>query len=421
MFRGLWRKVIPVFARTFCLVVLLWASIPLRAQRALPALHDGAVLSGPGEFRHDGELLVQGHVTLRNMTLQLHGPIRVAAGATLELRDVHLLVSDPEGAPNGTSGLRCEGPAHVIVRHSTMAPVGTAHPMWGLKGNVDVDGFATTNSEFHLDHVRARLNGLKIFELEISNGTQVVARGLDLVFLSTHTSEDDQLKFDNVPVDRAFTRTLDLGSGAHAELTDARIQFFLLYVHGHASADLAHMGRVQLALSPDCEGTLRLPKGRLGSQAAPAIFPAPQSSNCAFRIRLNDVNVDTWDVYAGGHAKLTLEDSQIDELIASQHAEITVRSSNVYADWLGVNDDASMRIEDSTVGALSLAAERPDLATSQIRVTGRGHASFKRVRFDCGIVAEDDAVVSIEQTVQPPQYTRTSGQAVIRREQGPGR
>jgi hypothetical protein len=395
------------------LALLLSIASPLLAQRALPLLYDGTVLSGPGEFWHEGELLVQGSVTLRNLTVHLNGPIRVAEGATLQIENVHLLVSDPAGAPNGMSGLRCEGPARVIIRQSTMAPVGSAHPMWLLKGDLEVNGFATTNSEFHLDHVHGQLNRLKIFELEISSESRVTAHGLDLVFLSTHSSEDDHLRFENVPVDTSFTRTMDLGSGAHAQLTDARIQFFLLYMHGRSSAELAHMDRVQLALSPDCEGTLHLPKGRLGSASEPAVFPEPHASNCPFRIALNDVNVDTWDVYAGGHAKLTLNDSQIDELIASGHANLTVRNSDVYADWLGVNDDASMTIENSTVGALRLAAERPDLATSQVRVTGRGRASFKKVRFDCGVVAEDDAVVSITQPVKPPKYVRTLGHAVI--------
>jgi hypothetical protein len=181
------------------------------------------------------------------------------------------------------------------------------------------------------------------------------------------------------------------------------------------------MDRVQLALSPDCEGTLRLPKGRLGSASKPAIFPEPNASNCPFRITLNDVNVDTWDVYAGGRAKLTLNDSQIDELVASDHANLTVLKSNVYADWLGVNDDATMMIEASTVGALRLAASRPDLATSQVRVTGRGRATFNEVRFDCGVVAKDDSVVSITRPIQPPKYANTSGRAVIRREGDPSR
>ena len=385
------------------------------AQTALPSVHDGSVLSGPGEFLHEGELFVQGRVTLRNLTLHLEGPIRVAEGATLEFDNVHLLVSDPKGAPNGASGLRCEGPAQIIIRQSTMTPLGSAHPMWLLKGELDLDGFATTNSEFHLDHVRAQLNKLKIFELEISRHSQVSAHGLELVFLSTHSGEEDHLRFENIPVDRAFTRTLDLGSEAHAELADARIQFFLLYVHGRSTADLAHMDRVQLALSPDCEGALRLPSGRLGSASEPAIFPEPHATNCPFRITLNDVNVDTWDVYAGGHAKLNLNDSQIDELIASDHANLTVIQSNVYADWLGVNGDASMMIENSTVGALRLAAKRPDLATSQVRVTGRGRASFQGVRFDCGVFAEGDSIVSIKQSVLAPKYVRTSGHAVVQR------
>ena len=149
------------------LAVSFLMSSPLFPQTALPSVHDGLVLSGPGEFLHEGELFVQGRVTLRNLTLHLAGPIRVAEDATLEFDNVHLLVSDPEGAPNGTSGLRCEGPAHIIIRQSTMTPLGSAHPMWLLKGELDLDGFATTNSEFHLDHVRARLNRLKIFELEM--------------------------------------------------------------------------------------------------------------------------------------------------------------------------------------------------------------------------------------------------------------
>ena len=405
-----------MYGRIACrLAMLLSMGSPLFAQTALPSLHDGAVLSGPGEFQHQGELFVQGRVTLRNMTLHLHGPIRVATGAALAIENVHLLVSDPVGAPNGASGLRCEGPAHVIIRESTMAPVGSAHPMWLLKGEVDVNGFATTNSEFHLDHVQGQLNELKIFELEISRGSKVSAHGLNLVFLSTHSGEDDHLRFENIPVDRAFTRTLDLGSGANAQLIEARIQFFLLYVHGRSTADLAHMDRVQLALFPDCEGMLHLPRGRLGSASESAVFPEPHASNCPFRITLKNVNVDTWDVYAGGNSKLTLNNSQIDELIAHDHANLTVLKSDVYADWLGVNDDAVMTIENSTVGALRLAATRPDLATSQVRVTGRGRATFRGVRFDCGVLAEDDAVVSITQSVQPPTYVKTSGHAVIQK------
>ena len=99
-----------------------------------------------------------------------------------------------------------------------MSPVGSAHPMWLLKGDVDLE-VAASNSEFHLDHAHARLeSNLKIFELEISRESQVTAEGLDLVFLSTHTSDDDHLNFEKIPVDHAFTRTLDLGSGARAQL-----------------------------------------------------------------------------------------------------------------------------------------------------------------------------------------------------------
>lgn len=411
---GVSRKSDPIPPLRFLLFACLCLPAVVSAQRPLPALHDGSILSGPGEFRHEGELYIQGKVRLTEMTLALHGPIRLSAGATLEFDKVRLVISDPEGAPNGTSGLRCEGPAHVIVRHSTMAPAGSAHPMWALQGEVEVDGFSTTNAEFHLNHAQAKLDNLKIFELEISHQSQVTARGLDLVFLSTHTSDDDHLQFENIPVNRAFTRTFDLGSGAHAKLHDARIQMFLLYVHGHADVTLAHIDRVQLAISPECDGTIRLPRGRMGTAAEPAMFPDATKSNCAFRIRLSDVNVDTWDVYAAGHANLKLEDSQIDELVASDHASIDVRNSDVYADWLVVAGDASISVENSTVGALRLASRRPDLATSQIRVSGRGRASFTGVRFDCGIIAEGDTSVSIGRAVTPPKYLRHTGNAVIR-------
>lgn len=400
--------------RTFLLLALLVLPAAGRAERPLPLVHDGVVLEGPGEFRHDGELFIHGRVVLRKMTLHLHGPIRVTAGSTLELDGVHLVVSDPDGAPNGTSGLTCEGPAHLIVRRSTMVPAGNAHPMWFLQGDLEVEDFATSNSEFHLSRVEAKLDRLKIFELEISHQSRVTARGLDLVFLSTFSSDDDHLRFEGIPVDRAFSRNLDLGSGARAQLTDSRLQIFLLYVEGHTEASLADMDRVQLAIFPECSGKLSLPRGRLGSAANPSVFPDTKASDCPFRISLENVNVDTWDVYAGGHASLTLYDSQIDELGASGHATIAVNHSNVYADWLGVADDASVTVEDSTVGALSLASQRPDLATSQIRVSGRGRASFSRVRFDCGIVAADDATVSIIHAVTPPKYARHTGNSVIR-------
>jgi hypothetical protein len=295
-----------------------------------------------------------------------------------------------------------------------MVPAGSAHPMWLLQGDLEVDDFATSNSEFHLNRVEARLDRLKIFELEISHQSRVTARGLDLVFLSTHTSDEDHLRFHGIPIDRAFTRNLDLGSGARAQLTDSRLQIFLLYVEGHTEASLADMDRVQLAISPQCSGKLSLPRGRLGSAVHPAAFPDTKASDCSFRIRLENVYVDTWDVYASGHASLTLYDSQIDELVASDHATIVVNHSNLYADWLAIAGDASVTVEDSTVGALTLAKERPDLATSQIRVSGRGRASFSRVRFDCGIVAEGNATVSIDHAVTPPRYARHTGNSVIR-------
>ena len=396
------------------MLVCLTVSALAATQKPLPLLHDGTVVSGPGDFRHDGELLVQGKVTLSNLTLHLHGPIRVAAGATFEIRNVHLVIYDPENASNGTSGLKCDGPAHILIRNSTMVPAGSAHPMWLLKGKLEVDGFTTKNSEFHLDHVQANLNNLKIFELEISHESRVAARGLDLVFLSTHTGDNDHLHFEDIPVDRPFTRKLQLGSGAHAQFTDARIKLFLLYMHGSSSADLSHMDRVQLALSPDCDGTLRLPKGRLGTAENPAVFPQPNASNCPFHLALNDVNVDTWDVYAGESANLVIKDSQIDELVATGNARIVVRNSNLYADWLSIGNTASVRVESSTVGALRLASQRPDLATSQIRVSDHGRAAFSKVRFDCGIVADGYASVTISHRVQPPAYIHRSGRATVR-------
>lgn len=397
------------------IIAFAFAVIPALAvaEQPLPPLHDGIVVAGPGQFRHDGELFIQGKVILTGLTLNLHGPIRVAAGATLEMEDVDLIVSDPPGAPNGTSGLRCEGPAHIIVHHSTMKPADSAHPMWLLQGIVEIDHFITYNSEFHLNHAKAQIASLKIFELEISHESDVTARNLDLVFLSTHSSDDEHLQFSGIPVDRAFSQTLVLGSKAKAELKDTRLQFFLLYIHGSSNAVLAHMDRVQLAIFPQCEGTLRLPHGRLGSEAKPAIFPEAGASNCPFHIELKDVNVDTWDVYAGGQAKLTLDDSQLDELQASDHAAITVRKSNVYADWLAVSGDAYMKIEKSTVGALRLTAQRPDLATSEVHVGGRGHVSFSEVRFDCGIVSSDDALVGISHAKVAPKYIRHSGNSKI--------
>jgi hypothetical protein len=144
------------------------------------------------------------------------------------------------------------------------------------------------------------------------------------------------------------------------------------------------------------------------------VIPEPKSSNCPFHISLEDVNVDTWDIYASGHAKLTVENSLIDELILSDRANVAVRNSDVYADWLGVSGDASVTVSGGTVGALRLAKERPDLATSEIHMAGRGRAAFSGVRFDCGIVAADDAQVDVDHAVAPPKYARHTGNSSIR-------
>jgi hypothetical protein len=348
------------------------------------------------------------------LTLDIRGPIRVAKDATFELDGVKILVSDPLGAQNGTSGLRCEGPARVLVRNSTMEPVGSAHPMWGLQGEVEVDNFQTKNSEFHFNQVRAKLDRLKIFELEISRGSDVVAKHLELVFFSTHTGDDDRLQIDGIPADKPFSRTLNLGSGAKAELHDATVELFLVYVHGKSAVELSHIGRAQLAFFPQCRGSFRLPIGVQGTKDKPAAFPEAGASNCPFRIAMNDVNVDTWDVYTGGDADLTFTDSVIDELILNGHAKVNVWNSELYADWLGVSDDAQLNVESSTVGALRLAVKRPDLATSQARIGGRARAVFSKVRFDCGVVASGQAQVEINGATIPPQYVRRADNATVR-------
>ena len=384
------------------------------AERPLPTLHDGSVVSGPGQYRQNGKLELQGQVTLRNLTLDLRGPIILASGSTLRLENVHLLVSDPPGTPNGTSNLRCQGPVHLIIRDSTMTPSGGAHPIWVLQGDVDVDNFQTQNSEFHLEHAMGTLQRLKIFELEISNGSKVTAQHLDLVFLSTHSGDSDHLQFADIPAGRPFSRTLELGSGAQAEINDTRLQLFLVYVHGSSRASLSRIGRAQVAIFPQCKGSLRLPRGKVGSAAAPVVFPQPGATDCPFQITLNDVNVDTWDVYASDHADLTFSDSVIDEMTANQQAKLTVHNSELYADWLAAADNAQLRIEHSTVGALRLAKQRPDLATSQVRLGGESQAVFSHVRFDCGIVAGGRARVEIVDAVAPPRYVHSSGNAVVR-------
>ena len=385
--------------------------------RPLPSLHDGVEVSGPGIFEQDEKLNIAGHVVLRNLTLNLGAPIRIASGATLELSGVHLIVSDPPGTANGTSNLSCEGPIHLIIHDSTMRSLGSAHPIWGLKGNVEVDGFDTTNSEFHLDHVRAQLKRLNIFELEISKASQVTANQLNLVFLSTHTGDADHLQFSGIPTERVFSKDMVLGSEARATLADARVQIFLLYVHGSSQVGLSHMARVQLAIFPDCRGQLQLPHGKVGTGATPVVFPEPGSSNCPFKFSLKDANVDTWDVYAGGHSELTFDHSLIDELVANDHAKLIVRNSDLYADWLVVAGDAELRVENSTVGALRLASQRPDLATSEARLSGKGTARFSNVRFDCGIVTSDTARVDIDHAVRSPKYIHRSGEAVVNNSQ----
>jgi len=395
-------------------------ALSAHAEKPLPPLHDGVVIAGPGEFRTDAELRIQGHVTLRDLTLNLHAPVRVAEGATLELEGVDLRVSDPAGAPNGTSGLRCEGPSHVIVRNSQMAPVESAHPMWLLRGQVQVENFQTHNSEFHLDHVQARLNNFRIFELEISHTSEVVANHLELVFLSTHSGDDDHLQFADIPADKVFSAMLKMGSGSTAELHDVRAQLFLIYVHGGSELSLTRMGRVQMAIFPKCQGELTLPHGLVGTAAKPALFPEPGASNCPFRIAMTEVNLDTWDVYAGGQADLTITHSLIDELTANQQAKLTVRDSDLYADWLATADDAQITIENSTVGALRLASQRPDLATSQVRLGGNSHIVFSHVRFDCGIFASGHSRVKVDHALVAPKYVHTSESAEVQNDAMPG-
>jgi hypothetical protein len=129
---------------------------------------------------------------------------------------------------------------------------------------------------------------------------------------------------------------------------------------------------------------------------------------------LIEVNADTWDVYAGGNADLTFTNSIIDELTAGDHARISVRDSDVYADWLSLGGDAQLQVDHSTVGAQRLAAQRPDLATSQVRMNGHSRATFDHVRFDCGLVATEDSITVIRDPVASPQYIRRSGHATVK-------
>lgn len=395
------------------LCLCLTFALPAVGQKTLPALKDGTIINEKAEFRQDGPLVVAGRVKLEGISLDLRGPITLAAGADLELEDVNIKVSDPPASANGASGLRCEGPAKIKIHQSKMTVVGSAHPIWWLQGEVAVDDFQTTNSEFHLDHVQAKLDNFKIFELEISHSSHVVGRHLQLVFLSTHTGNDDKLEFSDIPADQSFSRKLNMGSLASADLADTTAKFFLLYVHGSSDVTLNRIGRAQLAIAPACQGTLTLPHGLVGSAKTSVVVPEAGVSNCPFRLRLNEVNADTWDVYAGGEADLTFTNSVIDELTANGHARLTVGDSEIYADWLSLDGDAELQVQHSTVGAQRLAAQRPDLATSQVRVNGHSHATFDHVTFDCGLVARGDSTTVIRDSVTSPQYIRRSDRAIV--------
>ncbi|MGH9517608.1 MAG: hypothetical protein ACRD3P_18225 [Terriglobales bacterium] len=398
-----------------CILVFLVFvfAFPAFGQNILPDLKDGTVIDEKAEFRHDGPLTISGRVKLKGISLDLRGPITVARGADLELDEVKIKVSDPPGSPNGSSGLHCEGPAKIQIRRSSMAPEGSAHPIWQLKGDLTVDDFQTNNSEFHLDHVQAMLQNFTIFELEISRSSHVIGRHLQLVFLSTHTSDDDKLEFSDIPADQSFSRKLGMGSLASADLTDTTAHLFLVYVHGSSDVRMSNIGRAQLAIMPACQGTLKLPHGLIGTAKTPLIVPEPGASNCPFRLQLSEVNADTWDVYAGGDADLTFTNSVIDELTGNGHAKLVVRNSDIYADWLSLGGDAYLQVDHSTVGALRLVAERPDLATSEVRLAGHSHAIFDHSKFDCGVVAADDSTIVIRNPVTAPKYVRRSGRANV--------
>lgn len=399
---------------SFCLLLAL--ASPALAQKPLPTLRDGTVVSEKGLYRQDGPLRIEGRVKLQGIELDLRGPVTIAAGADLELDHVKIQVSDPADASNGASGLRCEGPASLTIRKSSMAPQGSAHPIWWLQGRVTVDDFQTINSEFHLDHVRADLTNFAIFELEISHASEVVANHLRLVFLSTHTSDDEQLTFSDIPSKQVFSKKLRMGSDAKADLSDVSAELFLLYVHGKSDVMLNRIGRAQLAIAPACHGTLTLPHGRVGSAASPVVIPDAAASDCPFRFRLNDVVADTWDVYAKDGADLTFTNSVIDELVADGRSKITVLDSEVYADWLSFAGDAELQVRKSTVGARRLVAERPDLATTQVRLGGKSRAIFDHVKFDCGVVATGNSTLEIRDPVISPEYIRQFDRATVKTE-----
>lgn len=158
---------------------------------------------------------------------------------------------------------------------------------------------------------------------------------------------------------------------------------------------------------------MTLPRGIVGSTASPVIIPDPKASDCLFRFRLAEVNADTWDVYAGSDADLMFTDSVIDELNANGQAKVSVRNSEVYADWISLGGAAKLKVENSTVGAQRLAAERPDLATSQIRLSGQAEAIFDHVKFDCGIVAAGNSHLVITDSSMAPKYIRRAEKATV--------
>jgi hypothetical protein len=103
----------------------------------------------------------------------------------------------------------------------------------------------------------------------------------------------------------------------------------------------------------------------------------------------------------------------IDELTANGHAKLTVRDSDVYADWLSLGGEAQLQVDHSTIGAQRLAAQRPDLATSQVRMNGHSQATFDHVNFDCGLVAMGNSVTAIRDSVTVPKYIRRSDSATV--------
>jgi len=397
----------------FLTLILFCSTLPMAAQTPLPPLHDGIVIDQKAEFRQDAPLRIAGRVKLKDLTLDLLGPVTFASGADFELEGVTLKVSDPRGTANGTSGLFCDGPAKVTIRRSSMRPEGSAHPIWRLKGDLTVNDFQTENSEFHLDHVQGHLENFTIFELEISKASHISGKNLHLVFLSTHTGASEKLDFSDIPVDHSFSQKLQMGSEATADLTDTSIQMFLLYVHGSSQANLSRIGRAQLAIAPSCRGNLRLPHGMVGAAGKPLVVPEPGASDCPFRFTLQEVNADTWDVYAGKDADLTFSDSVIDELTGDGQARLTVKNSEVYADWLSLGGNASLQVENSTVGAQRLVASRPDLATSQVRLNGHSQATFEKAVFDCGVLAGGNSTLTIRDSAKPPAYLWRAGHASV--------